>query len=142
MQKHHLLLHSSFSLSPFKLFLCNLLHETVTERDQYYASQQQKPFQANPGQRASIKPHMSKIIIEYINDQVTLGLMVPAVNNENEAELDVPEKSLVQLQAELTERVKRHYTRSYRTSESEPGAEQINQDDFDLLRTEDEKKID
>jgi len=30
MQKHHLLLHSSFSLSPFKIALCCLLLETIT----------------------------------------------------------------------------------------------------------------
>lgn len=29
MQKHHALLHSSFSLSPFKVSLCCLLHETA-----------------------------------------------------------------------------------------------------------------
>lgn len=79
------------------------------QRDQYF-HQLRNNFSGNP-QTPTMKPHLSKLIIEYINDQVTLGLMVPQVNSENELELDVPEKSLNKLHEELGERVVRYYNK-------------------------------
>jgi len=81
MQKHHLLLHSGFSLSPFKLSLCCLLHEAfsleVLDKDitheaiTYVADQ--IAARHRPGESANIEKTLATLTSEVKARVMALG---------------------------------------------------------------------
>ena len=73
------MLHSSFSMTPFKVTLCSLVYLAV-EKPEIYPRE------------------ISRVVIEYVLDQFKLS-------QKTEQESDMVEKSIRQIKADLKERI-------------------------------------